>query len=131
MIWDAAADVVAAQQYLRSHPGIDAARIAIMGGSYSGEEMAEAGRLVGYADAYVALSPGSFGDASIAGIDESGVPWLCVVTNEEHFLTEITAAGQSQSRTVEWLIVPGTEHATGILDVREDMAARIAVWISH
>jgi len=66
MIWDAAADVVAAQQYLRSHPGIDAARIAIMGGSYSGEEMAEAGRLVGDADAYVALSPGSFGDASIA-----------------------------------------------------------------
>jgi hypothetical protein len=39
-----------------------------MGASYSGEELAEAGRIIGYVQAYVELSPGSFSDESIDGI---------------------------------------------------------------
>ncbi len=79
MIWNSEADVIAAHEFLQSHSKIDPDRIAIVGASYSGEEMAEAGRIGGFAQAYVALSPGSFSDESIAAMDESGVPWLFVV----------------------------------------------------
>lgn len=131
LIWDAEVDVVAAHHYLASQARLDGDRIGIVGGSYSGEEMAEAGRLRGYAQAYVALSPGSFTEESIAAIDSSGVPWLFVTSKNERYLREITAAVQAQSQTVELLIVPGTRHATELLDAYPDMAERIAVWLAQ
>ena len=131
LIWDAEVDVRAGHQYLRSHPRIDGDRIGIVGASYSGEEMAEAGREQGYGQAYVALSPGSFSERSILAIDSSGVPWLFVVSNNERFLREITASLREQSQTVEVVIVPGTEHATNILVGHPDMAERIAVWLAQ
>ncbi len=131
MIWDSEVDVIAAHEYLKAQNGIDALRIAIVGASYSGEEMAEAGRINGYAQAYVALSPGSFSDESIAAIDTSGVPWLFIVSRDERFLREITASVREQSRTVELGIVPGTRHASDILEAHPHMAERIAVWLAH
>ena len=131
MNWDAEIDVIAAHRYLMSRAEVDGDRIAVVGGSYSGEEMAEAGRKSGYAQAYVALSPGSFGDESIGAIDSSGVAWLFVAANDERFLQEITAAVLEQSHTVQVIIVPGTGHASGLLDEHPDLAERIAVWLSH
>lgn len=131
MIWDAEVDVWAAHQYLQAQARIEGERIGIVGGSYSGEEMAEAGRLHGYARAYVALSPGSFSDESIRGLDASGVPWLFVASKNERFLREITASVQAESQTVELLIVPGTGHASDILDEHPEMAERIAVWLTE
>jgi len=131
LIWDAEGDVSAALTYLRSDPRIDAIRIGIVGASYSGEEMAEAGRLAGYAQAYVALSPGSFDDLSIAGIDASGVPWLFVASRDERFLQEITAAVRAQSNTVELIILPGSSHATDLLIEHPSLAERVAVWLDH
>ena len=130
LIWDAEVDVAAAHDYLKAHVQIDGQRIGIVGASYSGEEMAEAGRLHGFAQAYVALSPGSFSDASISGIDSSGVPWLFVASNNERYLRELTAAVQAQSDTVELVVLPGTAHATRILDAHPTMAERIAVWLA-
>jgi len=130
LIWDAEVDVMAAHEYLVSHPRVNPRAIAIVGGSYSGEEMAEAGRLHGYAQAYVALSPGSFSDESIAGIDASGVPWLFVTARDERFLQEITAAVRTRSRTVELLVVPGAGHATNLLSEHHDLGERIAVWLA-
>ena len=78
MIWESNIDVAAAHQFLKNYPGIDPDRIGMIGGSYSGEEMAEAGREHGYAQAYVELSPGSFTEASIQSIDTSEVPWLFI-----------------------------------------------------
>lgn len=130
MIWSAEADVVAAHRFLKSHPRIDARRIGVVGGSYSGEEMAEAGRLVGYAQAYVALSPGSFSEESIAAMDPSGIPWLFIVSRHERHLTEIAAAVQSRTKDVEIVYIPGEQHATRILEARPDVAERIAVWLA-
>lgn len=48
MIWESDIDVTAAHQYLKTHTRIDANRIGMIGDSYSGEEMAEAGRERGY-----------------------------------------------------------------------------------
>lgn len=131
LIWDAEVDVIAAHAYLKAHPRIDGERIGIVGGSYSGEEMAEAGRQHGYAQAYVALSPGSFSEASIEGIDASGGAWLFIASNKERYLREITASVQEQSETVELVLVPGTKHATDILDEHPHIAERIAVWLAY
>ena len=131
IIWESDNDVIAAFNYLKSNPRIDGSKIAIVGASYSGEEMAEAGRRNGYANAYVALSPGSFSDESIKGIDNSSVPWLFVASKRERYLQEITALVQSESESVEMIIIPGKEHATRILESRGDMAERIAVWLTH
>jgi dienelactone hydrolase len=131
MIWGAEAHVIVAQEFLKSHVHIDGNRIGLVGGSYSGEEMAEAGREHGYGRAYVLLSPGSFSETSIRAIDTSGVPWLFVTSKDERFLREITASVQQQSETVELVIVPGTAHATDILAEVPDMAERIAVWLER
>jgi len=131
MIWDAEQDVAAAYRFLRSQARIDTNNIGIVGSSYSGEEMAEAGRQNGYARAYVALSPGSFSDESISEIDSSGIPWLFIASKNERFLREITAAVQQQSQSVQLVIVPGESHATDILEEHADMAERIAVWLDQ
>ncbi len=131
LIWNAEADVWAAHQFLRAYPGIDADRIGVVGASYSGEEMAEAGRRFQYAAAYVALSPGSFSDASIDAIDVSGVPWLFVASNNDEFLQDITVAVQARSEHVQVEILPGDAHATDLLDVHPDLPARLAVWLGH
>jgi dienelactone hydrolase len=130
MIWNAEVDVVAAHEFLRSHAKLDPQRIGIVGASYSGEEMAEAAQAIGYADAYVALSPGSFSDESIQAMDDSGVPWLFVVSRQDRFLHEIAAVVQSTTENVETLYLPGSQHATEILVDRPDIAERIAVWLA-
>jgi dienelactone hydrolase len=129
IIWESQVEVVAAYQYLTSHDRVDGSRIAVVGASYSGEEMAEAGRLHGYAQAYVALSPGSISDASINGIDSSGVPWLLIVSRDDRFLKEITAEVRARSETAEVLALPGTAHASDLLARNPGLAERVAVWI--
>ena len=131
MIWVAEKDVIAALDFLKSNTSLDSNKVCMVGGSYSGEEIAEAGRLRKFERAYVMLSPGSFSEESIRGIDQSAVPWLFIVSNNERFLKEITASVQATSKTVELLIVPGTAHASNILIAHPGLAERIAIWISH
>ncbi len=131
LIWNAEADVAAAHAFLRSQPRIDHERIGIVGASYSGEEMAEAGRMHGYAQTYAVLSPGSFSEASILGIDTSEATWLFITAKDDAYLQDITAAVQMQSQTAEIIIIPGTAHATNILAARPTMAERIAIWLTE
>jgi dienelactone hydrolase len=130
MIWDSEADVISAYEYLNAHPRIHPNRIGIVGASYSGEEMAEAGRIHRFAQAYVTLSPGSFSEDSITAMDVSAVPWLFVVSRQERHLKDIAAAVQGTTMTVEILYIPGDAHATRILESRQDLAERIAVWLA-
>ncbi len=131
LISDADDDVIAAHRYLKAHAAINSERIGMIGASYSGEEMAEAGRLFQYARAYVELSPGSFTHESIAAIDTSGVPWLFVAAKRERHLQEITALVRERSETVEMIIPPGTAHATRLLEAHPDLAERIAEWLAR
>ncbi|MGE0554047.1 MAG: alpha/beta hydrolase family protein [Gemmatimonadales bacterium] len=130
LIWDSEADVLAALRFLREQPTIDGSRIGVVGASYSGEEMAEAGRIGGFARAYVALSPGSFSDESVDGIDRSGAAWLFVASRDERFMREITAAVRERSRTVELLVLPGVEHGTRLLGSVPGLPERLAVWLA-
>lgn len=130
LIWDAELDVEAALRFLRGHSRVDSMRLGVIGASYSGEEMAEAGRVFGYARTYVALSPGSFSAESITDIDRSGVPWLFVVSRDERFLREITADIRERSERAHLEILPGTEHAARLLRAHPELAERIAVWLT-
>ncbi len=130
LIWESQVDVIAALAWLRTHPRVDPGRIAVVGASYSGEEMADAARLEGYEKVYVALSPGSFSDESIDAIDTSDASWLLVVSRDERYLKEITAETRKRSKSVELWELSGTEHATSLLDAHADLAERIAVWLS-
>ena len=130
LIWNAEKDVIAAFKYLKADPNIDSAKLGAVGGSYSGEEMAEAGRISGYVQAYVELSPGSFSDESIDGIDTSGASWLYIASRNERHLTEVTQLVWEKSQKVEFLIIPGPHHATRILENVDGMAERIAIWLA-
>lgn len=122
-------DVVAAHRYLEGLVGIDAARIAFVGASYSGEAMAEAGRRNRKGCAYVALSPGSLSDESIAQIDPSGIPWLYIRSRDEQRVTEVTEAVQRNSRAEIW-IVPGSAHGSDLLLGAPDLSERVAIWLA-
>ncbi len=130
-IWDAELDVIAAQKFLSSDTRFDDSRFGYVGASYSGEEVTEAGRMNGYGSLYVMLSPGSFSDNSIEGIDRSDARWLFVACRDDEFLKEITAAVWKGSEKVELNILPGSSHGTDMLKEHHGLAERIATWIAQ
>ena len=126
-------DVAAAHRFLSALPGIDQARVGVVGASYSGEAMAVAARSGdGYARAYVALSPGSFSEASMDAIDAGGAAWWIIRSNDERFVKEWLDQGvRARSRTAEVTVVDaGSAHATDILAMRPELAPRIAEWLA-
>ena len=122
-------DVAAALEVLRSRPGIDAGRIAVVGASYSGEKMMEAARAAGFATAYVGLSPGSLSGDSIDAIDRQGFPFLLVTSRDERWMKEVAAALRERSRSAHFLELDGSAHATDLLDEHPGLAGIVAEWI--
>jgi dienelactone hydrolase len=123
-------DVTVAHEFLREHAAIDGDRIGVVGGSYSGESMAVAGRNHRYAQAYVALSPGSFSDQSLAAIDPSGVPWLFVTSREDRFLQGFELEVDSASSTAEMVVLSGAGHASDLLTMYPELPERVADWLA-
>ncbi len=121
-------DVVAALRYLEGLDGIDPARIAFVGASYSGEFVGKAGRLYKKGRAYAVLSPGSLSDETIAEIDPSGIPWLYVRSRDERRVTEVTEAVQRSSHAEVW-IVPGSAHGSDLARGSSSLSEQIAVWL--
>lgn len=121
-------DVVRALRWLASDSRVDSTHIGVVGASYSGELMAEAARRGSPAAAYVALSPGSFSDASARAIDASNLPWWLIASADERFAQRVVARVSSVSRTARTTIVPGTAHASDILSPHFMLNAEIADW---
>lgn len=129
LINEAWRDVRTALDRLRSMTAIDPVRVAIVGAGYSAEAMAEAARRSGdYVKAYVALSPGSFSEASAHGIDESGARWLLVHSRDARFAPPVVARAQDVSQRAEVMVVPGARHGTDLLGDR-DMPGRLVGWL--
>ena len=124
-------DVVAALRWLRSHPRVDSARIGVVGASYSGEAMAVAARAGFPARAYVALSPGSLSERTIADFDRGGVPWSIIVSRNERFLRGVVAAVRERSRAATITEVDGAAHASDILVARPELSVTIADWLAE
>ncbi|MCP4293904.1 MAG: alpha/beta fold hydrolase [bacterium] len=128
--WETEPDVAAAYTALKANPAVDPDRIAMVGASYSGEVIAQAGRAGGYCQAYAALSPGSFSEESIKAIDPAGIPWLIVVAQEDRYLTEITAALQEISETVDLKLIAGSKHGTNILAHHPAVVEQLVDWLA-
>lgn len=105
--------------------------LAFIGASYSGEHMMLASETGGYADAYIALAPGSFSDASIGKIDATGKPWFFLrATKELPFFDEIFAKIGEQSKTAKIQIVAGDAHASDMLIDNEALEDDLIRWLT-
>ncbi|HSF19445.1 MAG TPA: hypothetical protein VLK65_28235 [Vicinamibacteria bacterium] len=130
-------DIDVALRWMAARPGIDSARRAAVGASYSGEAIGEALRHGGErASAYVILSPGSFSEESIAAVDASGVPWLFIRTSEEsevslEFIDAVFEALASQSKSAEVRVIAGAGHATRIFDEHPFIIQEVAEWLAE
>ena len=123
-------DIVAALRWLGDQPAYADLPLIMIGASYTGEEMAEAGADVGYADIYVALAPGNFSDDSILALDKSGAPWLLVRADVElPFFPALFEAIRDGSETAELWVLPGKGHATDLFIENPDLPARLMNWI--
>jgi dienelactone hydrolase len=122
-------DIAAALRWLRSHRFVDSTRIGVVGASYSGEAAAVAARAGDGARAYVALSPGSLSERTVADIDASRVPWFIVASANERFLRGVIAMVRDRSRTATIAEMDGGAHASDILVTHPELAGRIADWL--
>lgn len=123
-------DISAAIEHSKKLKGIDPTRIGVVGASYSGEEMAISARKSGYAKAYVALSPGSFSEASINAIDGSGAKWLFVRSADERNLKGMHEAIRKVSKSAELFEVAGEKHASDLLE-SQSLTEVLAVWFKN
>lgn len=126
-------DIAAAHKWIKSDPRFKDLPLIYMGGSYSGEKMVNASDVVGFADAYIEMSPGSFSEESIAKIDESGKPWVFTrVENERPFFTPLYQDIRDGSKNAEIWVYPGeakTGHATRILSLMPEIEDLFLEWI--
>ena len=124
-------DIVSIMQWLDEQPRLTSLPLVVMGSSYTGEEMVEAAVDTRFADIYVALSPGSFSEESIAAVDPSEVPWLFVRAEVElPFFPELFAAIREGSETAEIWTLPGEGHATDLFDHNPNLHLRLIDWIT-
>ena len=124
-------DIIAVLHWFRGQPEYADLPLIMMGSSYTGEEMAEAGAEFGYADVYVALAPGSFSEHSIDAIDGSGAPWLFVRAEVElPFFPALFEAIRDGSESEEIWVLPGEGHATDLFDENPDLHLRLQDWIN-
>ena len=124
-------DIVAVLHWLREQPEYAQLPLVVVGSSYTGEEMAEAGAEFGYADVYVALAPGNFSEDSIRAVDSSGAPWLFVRAEVElPFFPALFEAIRDGSETAEIWVLPGKGHATDLFDENPDLHLRLLDWIN-
>ena len=131
LIFEAEADVVAALRFVRSNERIDGSRIALIGASYSGEEMLEASRMVGYVKAYALLSPGSLSEESVISLDTSGASCLFIAASEDVYLQDITKLVQERSQNIEIVLLPGTAHGTDLLEQQAGLSEQLAQWLAR
>lgn len=124
-------DISAALDYLKKVKGIDVNRIGFVGASYSGEEMMVSARKNGYGKAYVALSPGSFGEESLNAIDASKASYLFITSAEERFLQGFLSNVRKKSKRAQTMEISGDKHATDILESNPELAEIIAVWFKY
>ena len=125
-------DIVSIMRWLEKQHRFAELPLIVVGSSYTGEEMVEAAEETQFADIYVALSPGSFSDESIAAIDPSDVPWLFVRAEVElPFFPELFSAIQEGSKSAEIWLLPGEGHATDLFDHNPQLHLRLIDWIAE
>jgi pimeloyl-ACP methyl ester carboxylesterase len=123
-------DIVAVLEWIGTQPDFADLPLVVVGSSYTGEEMAEAGNEIGFADVYVALAPGNFSEDSIRSIDTSAVPWLFVRAKKElPFFPALFESIRDGSEAAEIWVLPGEGHATDLFDTNPGLHLKLIEWI--
>ena len=122
-------DVAAIWRFVRSQPGVDTTRLAIVSGSYSSQAAAVAAMRVGYGRAHVALSPGDFSDESFRATTRGGA-WLFVRSDRERFVGSwLDEKIRELAPSAElWVVPAGAAHATDLLVADSALAGRLTEW---
>lgn len=128
-VFDAWPDVNAARAYLATRSDLDAARIAIVSASYSGELAAKAGRSGGYADAYVVLASGLLSLESVFRLQLEGVPFLFVYAKDDHTWAPKMAEFVTRRKFGELWTYEEGGHATALLTSQPGLPSRLASWL--
>ncbi len=115
---------------LRRLPEVDPASLGVVAGSYTAELAARAGRVDGFAAAYVMMSPGSLSDSSIAAIRASGAAWLLIRSPNERFVRAWLDTLASRTGAELWISDANAAHASDILLADRAAAPRIADWLA-
>lgn len=130
LIDEAHIDIVAAVRWLDQQGKLQGAPFAVIGSSYTGEQMAVATEKIGFADAYIALAPGNFSDASIRKVDPSGKPWLFVRAEREMSFFDDLFAAIADGSTAEIWVLPGRGHATDLFETNDGLEERLVTWLN-
>ena len=125
-------DILSLMRWLERQEEFRDLPLVVIGSSYTGQEMVEAARKSRFADAYVALAPGSFDTESIAAVDPSGVPWLFVRAEIElPFFPDLFIAIGEGAKSAEIWTLPGEGHATDLFENIVGLEHRLADWIKN
>lgn len=122
-------DIVAAIRWLDQQGKLHGAPFAVIGSSYTGEQMAVATDEAGFADAYIALAPGNFSEASIRKVDPSGKPWLFVRAEREMSFFDDLFTAISDGTNAEIWVLPGRGHATDLFETNDGLEERLVTWL--
>jgi len=129
IIADADHDVALLQDWVSQQPRYRDLPLILLGASYSGEEVAQAGARVGFGDLYIQLSPGSFSEESIARIDSSGARWLFVRAEVERSFFPPLFQHIADGSDAEVWVLEGEGHADRLLTLHPDLPGRLRDWI--
>ena len=124
-------DIIAVIKWLKTNKRADQVPFAIIGSSYTGEEMVKASDGIDWVDAYIALAPGNFSANSVAKIDATKIPWLFVRAEKEmSFMDNIFEAIDKGSNAEIW-ILPGEGHATDLFEHNDDLEEKLIDWLQE
>lgn len=122
-------DIAVITEWVRGNPSYNG--VALIGASYSGEHLMLAADTGIYADAYIALSPGSFSDESIGKIDATKKPWFFLRSQTElSFFDEIFSKLNENSKTAKIQIVDGDKHASDMLIDNPELEDELITWLT-
>lgn len=125
-------DIVAALGYLRTVPGIDPKRIAIVGASYTGELSVMAGRITSPPAVTALLSPGSLSAESISRLDSLGARWLFVASRVERneSTRKVIAMVMAGARQADIILLAAPGHGTNLLAMAPGFDRQLADWLA-
>jgi len=130
IIADSDRDVAALQEWVSQQAHYQDLPLIVLGASYSGEEIAQAGATAGFGDLYIQLSPGSFSEESIAQINSSGGRWLFVRADVERSFFPPLFEDIAEGSDAEIWVLEGEGHADRLLTSHPELLARLRDWIS-
>ena len=130
LVFEAWPDIIAAHNFIKTHPAIDSTKIGFIGASYSGDLVAKAGRNYEFGDAYVILASGMFSSESMIWMRYSDADWLHIVAKDDHTFAPKTVGLIRDRNWAETIFFESGGHATAMLENIPGLNEQLAEWFT-